>query len=90
MAKNNLQLHKKSKIILGIDPGTLVMGFGVIKVSGNNITLIIMDVLKLSSKKDAYERLQIIHQKVCELLKDHVPHELAIEAPFLERMYRVC
>ena len=41
-----------------------------------------MDVLKLSSQKDAYERLQIIHQKVCELLKDHAPHELAIEAPF--------
>jgi crossover junction endodeoxyribonuclease RuvC len=81
-AKNNLQLHKKSKIILGIDPGTLVMGFGVIEVSAKGVTLIMMDVLKLSSLKDAYQRLQIIHQKVAELLKDHVPNELAIEAPF--------
>ena len=81
-AKNNLQLHTKSKIILGIDPGTLVMGFGLIEVSVTGVTLILMDVLKLSSHKDAYQRLQIIHQKVCELLKDHVPDELAIEAPF--------
>ena len=41
-----------------------------------------MDVLKLSPKKDTYERLQIIHQKVCELLHDFSPHEFAIEAPF--------
>jgi len=75
-------LHTKTKIILGIDPGTLMMGFGLIEVNGNNITLIVMDVLKLSSKKDAYERLQIIHNKVCELVKIHGPHQLAIEAPF--------
>jgi crossover junction endodeoxyribonuclease RuvC len=75
-------LHKNSKIILGIDPGTIIMGFGVIEVSSKGLTLITMDILKLSSHKDAYERLQIIHQKVCELLHHHAPHELAIEAPF--------
>lgn len=58
------------------------MGFGVIKVCGSGVSLIIMDVLRLSPKKDSYERLQIIHAKVCELVKDHAPHELAIEAPF--------
>ncbi len=75
-------LHKLSKIILGIDPGTLLMGFGIIKVSGNSVTLIEMDVLKLSPKKDAYERLRLIHYKVCDLVKLHAPNELAIEAPF--------
>ncbi len=75
-------MHKNSKIILGIDPGTIIMGFGVIEVSSTGVTLITMDILKLSSHKDAYERLQIIHQKVCELLNNHMPHELAIEAPF--------
>ncbi len=75
-------MHKNSKIILGIDPGSLVMGFGVIKVSGEGVSLIIMDVLKLPANKNAYERLQIIHSKVCELVKDHLPSELAIEAPF--------
>src|SRR5687768_8659606 len=59
-----------------------MMGFGLIKVNGNNVTLVVMDVLKLSSKTDAYERLQIIHHKVCELVKIHCPQQLAIEAPF--------
>jgi crossover junction endodeoxyribonuclease RuvC len=75
-------LHKPSKIILGIDPGTLLMGFGIIKVAGNTVSLIEMDVLKISAKKDAYERLRIIHYKVSELVKLHAPNELAIEAPF--------
>lgn len=75
-------LHTETKIILGIDPGTLMMGFGLIEVNGNGITLIAMDVLRLSSKYDAYQRLQIIHQKVCELVKTYSPHQLAIEAPF--------
>ena len=80
--KINLQLHKSSKIILGIDPGTLLMGFGVIEVSSKGVALIMMDVLKLSPRKDAYERLQTIHEKVCELVKVYAPHALAIEAPF--------
>jgi crossover junction endodeoxyribonuclease RuvC len=75
-------LHKKSKIILGIDPGTLVMGFGVIEVAASGVTLVMMDVLKLSSRKDAYEKLQLIHKKVCELLTEYCPNEFAIEAPF--------
>lgn len=75
-------MHTNSKIILGIDPGTLIMGFGVIKITPSGITLILMDVLKLSPKKDAYQRLQAIHQKVTELLGQHSPNEFAIEAPF--------
>lgn len=75
-------LHKPSKIILGIDPGTVMMGFGIIKVSGSVVTLIKMDVLKLSAKKDAYEKLRLIHCKVVELVKLYSPDELAIEAPF--------
>ncbi|MDQ6756239.1 MAG: crossover junction endodeoxyribonuclease RuvC [Bacteroidota bacterium] len=75
-------MDKKSKIILGIDPGTLMMGFGIIEITGNIVTLIEMDVLKLSPKNDAYERLRLIHHKVCDLVKTHAPHELAIEAPF--------
>jgi crossover junction endodeoxyribonuclease RuvC len=75
-------LQKKSKIILGIDPGTLLMGFSVIEVKGNDVKVLVMDVLKLSAKKDAYERLQLIHKKVCEVVALHQPHELAIEAPF--------
>lgn len=58
------------------------MGFGIIKISGKEVTLIEMDVLKLSAKKDAYEKLRLIHNKVCDLVKFYTPDELAIEAPF--------
>ena len=58
------------------------MGFGIIETNGEQISLIAMDVLKLSPRKDAYERLQIIHQTVCDLLRQFGPHDFAIEAPF--------
>lgn len=60
----------------------MLMGYGIIKVSGNSVTLIEMDVFKLSAKKDAYEKLRLIHNKVVDLVKIFVPDELAIEAPF--------
>ncbi|HLF46817.1 MAG TPA: crossover junction endodeoxyribonuclease RuvC [Chitinophagaceae bacterium] len=75
-------MQKAVKIILGIDPGTLMMGYGIIKISGSSITMIEMNVLKLSGKKDNYIRLQLIHKKVEELIKKYKPHEFAIEAPF--------
>lgn len=75
-------MRQSSKIILGIDPGTVVMGFGIIEVKSNGISLIIMDVLKLSSRIDAYEKLELIHCKVSEILNSYSPDEFAIEAPF--------
>lgn len=75
-------MQKPAKIILGIDPGTLVMGHGIIAVNGNSMQVLEMSVLKLSGKKDNYERLQMIHQQVMLLVKKYKPHEFAIEAPF--------
>ncbi|NSL89948.1 crossover junction endodeoxyribonuclease RuvC [Chitinophaga solisilvae] len=75
-------MANKSKIILGIDPGTLVMGYGLILVEGKKASLIEMDVLKLSRLKDHYERLQLIHTRVHELIQQHKPTCFAIEAPF--------
>lgn len=75
-------MQKSSKIILGIDPGTLLMGYGIIEVNGNQVKMKVMHALKLSSKKDNYDRLQLIHQKVEDLIKKFKPHEFAIEAPF--------
>jgi crossover junction endodeoxyribonuclease RuvC len=75
-------LQKNSKIILGIDPGTLLMGYGVIKITGSKISLLEMDVLKLSAKKDNHERLYLIHEKVGAIIKKHRPDSFAIEAPF--------
>jgi crossover junction endodeoxyribonuclease RuvC len=75
-------LQKAAKIILGIDPGTLVMGYGIIEVTGSVMLMKEMSVLKLSGKKDNYIRLQLIHKKVEELIKKYKPDEFAIEAPF--------
>lgn len=75
-------LQKTAKIILGIDPGTILMGYGIIEVKGTVITVKEMSALKLSGKKDNYIRLQLIHKKVEELIKKHTPTEFAIEAPF--------
>lgn len=70
------------QIILGIDPGTLVMGYGVIAVNGRNIELLEMDAIKLSSKKDHYERLSFIQQRITDIIESFHPQHFAIEAPF--------
>ncbi|WP_295121807.1 crossover junction endodeoxyribonuclease RuvC [uncultured Chitinophaga sp.] len=75
-------MANKSKIILGIDPGTIVMGYGLISVEGKKATVIALDVLKLSKHKDHYERLMLIHSRVNELILQYKPHCCAIEAPF--------
>lgn len=73
---------KNSEIILGIDPGTLVMGYGLIKVQEGKLSLIEMGVLHLSKYKDHPERLSLIFKKMEMLIKTHKPNAVAIEAPF--------
>ncbi len=75
-------MQKPAKIILGVDPGTLIMGYGIIEIKGSTIIMREMQVLKLPAKKDNYERLQLIHNKVEEVIKKFKPNEFAIEAPF--------
>lgn len=78
----NLQIIKQSTVILGIDPGTILMGYGLIAVRPREIQLLEMDVLKLAKFPDPYERLQLIHLKVSELIRLYQPSSFAIEAPF--------
>lgn len=75
-------MQKASKIILGIDPGTVIMGYGIIAVHLSKIELIEMGVLKLNTKTDAYQRLEKIHNKVISLIQEFKPQHFAIEAPF--------
>ncbi len=75
-------LQNTTKIILGIDPGTIAMGIGVIQVKGKSLKLIEMDVLKMNIKLDAYQRLQAIHEKVVTIIKTYKATDFAIEAPF--------
>lgn len=72
----------KEEIILGIDPGTQLMGFALLRISGQQPQVILMDVLKLTKEKDIYARLDMIHSKVCELIQLYQPTTFAIEAPF--------
>lgn len=75
-------MQKGSDIILGIDPGTLVMGYGIIAVDKGNITLLEMGVLQLSRYKNHPERLELIFRRMESLLKAYHPTAVAIEAPF--------
>lgn len=82
MPSNQKSAIKKSDIILGIDPGTQVMGFALLRVVKGEPQVLLMDVLKLAGEKDIYVRLETIHAKVCELIKLYRPGTFAIEAPF--------
>jgi crossover junction endodeoxyribonuclease RuvC len=70
------------KIILGIDPGTTIMGFGIISVKGNNLKMIVLGVLKLSKYDDHALRLKLIFEKTLSLIEQYKPDELAIESQF--------
>jgi len=72
----------KEQIILGIDPGTTIMGFGLIKVVGKNMTFIQLNELDLKKYDDHYLKLKLIFERTIELIDTHNPDEIAIEAPF--------
>ncbi len=70
------------KIILGIDPGTTVMGYGLIEIKGKTPSMITMGVVELAKYSDHYLKLQKIFGRVVNLIDTYHPDELAIEAPF--------
>ena len=70
------------RIILGIDPGTTIMGYGIISVAGDRIKLLALGVLKLNKYDDHHLRLKIIFEQTLSLVEQFKPYELAIEAPF--------
>jgi crossover junction endodeoxyribonuclease RuvC len=73
---------KTDKIILGIDPGTNVMGYGVIKVIGTKAEMVAMGVIDLHKMSDPYLRLGHIFERVSGIIDSYLPDEMAIEAPF--------
>ncbi|WP_298892894.1 crossover junction endodeoxyribonuclease RuvC [uncultured Psychroserpens sp.] len=70
------------KIILGIDPGTTIMGFGLIKVIGKKMSFLQLNELDLKKYSDHYLKLKLIFERTIELIDTHHPDEIAIEAPF--------
>ena len=72
----------KEKIILGIDPGTTIMGYGVLQVTGTKPEMIAMGIIDLRKFSDHYLKLKHIHQRVLGIIDSYLPDEMAIEAPF--------
>ena len=70
------------RIIIGIDPGTNVMGYGILAVESRKPRVVAMGVLKLNKMETHYMRLHRIHERVLSLIGQYLPDELAIEAPF--------
>jgi crossover junction endodeoxyribonuclease RuvC len=73
---------KEERIILGIDPGTTIMGFGLIKVVGKKMEFLQLNELLLMKYKDPYIKLKLIFERTVELIDTYHPDEIAIEAPF--------
>lgn len=75
-------VEKKERIILGIDPGTAVMGYGVILEQGSKISLLSMGIVKMKKTDDHFVKLKRILEKTLALIDQYQPDAMAIEAPF--------
>jgi len=78
----SIQIMSKDRIILGIDPGTNIMGYGIIIEKNNSIELMLMDVLILTKIKVQALKLKKIFESTLFLIDNYKPDELSIEAPF--------
>jgi crossover junction endodeoxyribonuclease RuvC len=81
--------NTKERIILGIDPGTAVMGYGLIKEVGSKTELISLGVIKMEQLDDHMLKLQRIFEKTVALIDNYKPDCLAIEAPFYGKNIQV-
>lgn len=72
----------KHQIILGIDPGTIVLGYGIIEVEKQELNLLSMGVIQLSKYDDHLQKLKIIYEKVQALIENYQPVACAVETPF--------
>ncbi|MEX0812377.1 MAG: crossover junction endodeoxyribonuclease RuvC [Chitinophagales bacterium] len=73
---------QKEQIILGIDPGTNVMGYGVLQIKGQQMILLSMGIIDMSKLENHQLKLKKIFERVTWLVKEYLPDECAIEAPF--------
>ncbi len=76
------ELKKYERIIMGIDPGTRVMGYGLLGITGRKPEVIVLGVIKLDCLESHYMRLHRIYERVLGLVAQYLPDEVALEAPF--------
>lgn len=77
--------QKAQRVILGIDPGTKVLGYGIIKEVGKEISLVALGVIKMDHIKDPYLKLKHIYEQTEALIKSYQPDAFACEAPFFAK-----
>jgi crossover junction endodeoxyribonuclease RuvC len=73
------------RIILGIDPGTNIMGYGVLRVLGNKPEMMALGVVDMRKIPDTYLKLGKIFERVVGIIDEYHPDEMAIEAPFYSK-----
>ena len=76
------ELKQWDKIIIGIDPGTNVMGYGILGIKSKTTQVVAMGVIRLAKFENHYMRLRRIYDRVLALVEQYLPDEMAIEAPF--------
>lgn len=76
------------RIIMGIDPGTNIMGYGVLHTEGRHAEMVTMGVIDLRKVGDQYLRLGHIFERVSGIISSYLPDELAIEAPFFGKNFQ--
>ena len=73
---------ENDRVIIGIDPGTNVMGYGILRIVGNKPEVVALGVIQLNKFESHYLRLRRIFERVLSLIEQYLPDEMAIEAPF--------
>jgi len=74
--------NKTDRIILGIDPGTTIMGYGLLKITGKDACLIHMDVITMNKLPTHFLKLKKIFDETLRIIEEYNPDEVALEAPF--------
>ena len=75
-------MQTEKQIILGIDPGTNIMGYGIIEAENNKLSFVAMGVLKFDTKKNQLEKLKDIFEGISSIVEQYQFTSVAIEAPF--------
>ncbi|RZL49962.1 MAG: crossover junction endodeoxyribonuclease RuvC [Pedobacter sp.] len=82
-------IEKKERVIMGIDPGTAIMGYGIVLEKGSKIELVSMGIVRMDHLDDHFLKLQRIFEKTIGLIDEYKPDVLAIEAPFYGKNIQV-
>ena len=77
-----MQNSPTSHLIMGIDPGTNITGYGVLRAEGNRMECIVLGIIDLHKIDDPYRKLRHIFERVGALIDTYTPHEVALESPF--------